>query len=308
MPIIQNVTNHAIPVVISGSRKTIKPGQILNGPQSLLSIPGLQLVQAQKKIIIPEAASKRNDENIGNVSYIPQLPPEKVKVNFEFIQTQEDNLEINSKFSAINNFLKEYKDRGDAPSVSLGILTKNQYQLIVDCCESIFSKVNYKNITLFIIDTGSTDQNVRNYYKLLPQKCIDKGWSYQFMQIDNYHFSLNYNAAARQVKTDYFLIQNNDTVALNDYVSQMMDVAINQKVGSVGTRMLYKDGSIQHDGQFIYNGPNGQIATPGHLHLRVKPEQLNALDKLMVKSQYQRGLAPIVPDEKFSIVSNGIRI
>jgi len=275
MPIIQNTTNHAIPVVISGSRKTIKPGQILNGPQALLSIPGLQLVQSEKKIIIPDAVNKRVEDVMSSETSVQPTPPEKVSVNFEFIQTQEDTLETESKFNSINTFLKEYRDRNDVPSVTIGILTKNQYQLVVDCCESIFNKVQYKNVTLFIIDTGSNDQNVRNYYKLLPQKCADKNWTYQFMQIDHYHFSQNYNSAARQVKTDYFLIQNNDTVALNDYVSQMMVVAINQKVGSVGTRMLYKDGSIQHDGQFIYNGPNGQISTPGHLHLRVKPEQLN---------------------------------
>lgn len=40
----------------------------------------------------------------------------------------------------------------------------------------------------------------------------------------------------------------------------------------------------------------------------LKPEYLNSLDKLMVKSSYQRNLAPTVPDDKFEIVSNGIRI
>jgi tetratricopeptide (TPR) repeat protein len=40
----------------------------------------------------------------------------------------------------------------------------------------------------------------------------------------------------------------------------------------------------------------------------LKPEQLRSIDKIMVKSEYQRNLAPSVPDEKFAVVSNGIRI
>ena len=40
----------------------------------------------------------------------------------------------------------------------------------------------------------------------------------------------------------------------------------------------------------------------------LKPEQLRGIDKLMVKSKYQRNLAPTIPDDKFEIVSNGIRV
>lgn len=40
----------------------------------------------------------------------------------------------------------------------------------------------------------------------------------------------------------------------------------------------------------------------------LKPEQLRVIDKIMVKSEYQRKLAPTIPDEKFQIISNGIRI
>jgi len=40
----------------------------------------------------------------------------------------------------------------------------------------------------------------------------------------------------------------------------------------------------------------------------LKPEQLRAIDKIMVKSKYQRNLAPTISDEKFQVISNGIRI
>lgn len=40
----------------------------------------------------------------------------------------------------------------------------------------------------------------------------------------------------------------------------------------------------------------------------LKPDQLRSIDKIMVKSEYQRKLAPTVPDSKFQVISNGIRI
>lgn len=40
----------------------------------------------------------------------------------------------------------------------------------------------------------------------------------------------------------------------------------------------------------------------------LKPHQLRSIDKIMVKSKYQRNLAPTLPDSKFEIISNGIRI
>jgi len=44
------------------------------------------------------------------------------------------------------------------------------------------------------------------------------------------------------------------------------------------------------------------IYSPVDLH----PEQLNAIDKIMVKSNYHRSIAPSIADHKFAIISNGI--
>jgi len=40
----------------------------------------------------------------------------------------------------------------------------------------------------------------------------------------------------------------------------------------------------------------------------LKGSHLRSIDKIMVKSQYQRKLAPTIPDDKFTIISNGIRV
>lgn len=40
----------------------------------------------------------------------------------------------------------------------------------------------------------------------------------------------------------------------------------------------------------------------------ITPSQLKHVDKFMVKSDYHRGLAPLIPDDKFCIISNGIDI
>jgi GT2 family glycosyltransferase len=168
------------------------------------------------------------------------------------------------------------KSLGDNPSVTLAILTKNRLDLLSACCESIFDKVKYKNVTITIIDTGTNEEPVRQYYSTLQSKCDAKNWKYQYIQLDNFHYSKNYNTAIKNyIKTEYVLIQNNDTVALNDYVTEMMGTALMRVAGSVGCRMIYPDKtSIQHDGQTIFNAPNEQFGSASHVNLRVKKENV----------------------------------
>lgn len=262
----KNTTLHAIPIVINGVRKTIRPGEVFHGPDSLSSIPGITILNSQNKIV----------NTIVTV-------PEKIAFNAKAVENINFENGV-SNFTVLVNEQLEYltymKNLGDNPSVSIAILTKNRYELINNCCESIFDKIKYKNLTLVIIDTGSTEEPVKNYYLTLTKKCEERKWKYKYIQLDTFHFSKNYNTAIKNhIDTEYVIIQNNDTVALNDYVTEMMNTGLISKSGSVGCRMLYPDKiSIQHDGQTIFNAPNEQYGSASHVNLRqrkdkVPPEQ-----------------------------------
>lgn len=261
MSLFQNTTLHPIPLMLNGIRKTIRPGEQFSGPENMSSIPGITLVNQTTKTVIQESKNKNLDVNI-----IPQ----------NFMQINKP-METNIKnFKEDIDYLEHMKSLGSSPSVTIAILTKNRFDLIKNCCESIFEKVLYPNVTLMIIDTGTTEKDVKIYYETLNEKCNKKNWKYKFIQLSNYHYSKNYNEAINNnVDTEFVLIQNNDTVALNDYVTKMIRIAIIRKVGSVGCRMVYPDlNSIQHDGQTIFNAANEQFGSASHIHLRVNKNEV----------------------------------
>lgn len=265
MATFQNNTMHPIPIMLNGIRKTIRPGEQFSGPESLSAIPGIIQLGAPNRTVLVKQATQQ-PLVFQNTQPVQQVPKPAVSGSTNLSTAIDEELA----------YLTYMKGLGSNPSVTLAILTKNRLELIRNCCESIFTKVQYQPITLMIIDTGTNEQDVRSYYATLEKRCVEKKWKYKFVQLDTFHYSKNYNTAIRNhVDTEYVLIQNNDTVALNDYVTEMMRTAMLKPVGSVGCRMLYPDQlSIQHDGQTIFNAPHEQFGSASHIHLRHKKDSV----------------------------------
>lgn len=254
MAIFRNDSNQILKLMVNGSRISVIPGQTIHGPETLNSVVGLKMVSKNLKINVqPQKVSSQQDiikkQDYPIANYSNGMTDSSIIINREL------------------EYHQTFLDKGEMPSVTIAILTKNAFQLIKNCCESILDKVNYRELTIMICDTGTTDQNVFKYYDFLEISCKNKNINFNIVKLPFYHFSKNYNEVAKHISTDYFLIQNNDTVALNDYVSKMMEIAILNKTASVGPRMFYPDRRIQHDGQFIFD-PNGECnASCGHLNL-----------------------------------------
>ncbi len=239
MPIFRNVSGSIISIVHNGRKIKIERGAKIDGPPHFKLYKGLILDQDQ-----------------------PLLPPVIVTSRLKPVIMQTGNSESNrKKVDDTINYIKDYRT-DSLPSIGICILTKNHLDLIRDCCESIFINVEYKNTKIYIFDTGTTNQDVLDYYKTLE----NRKFPVKFVRMNYFHFSKNYNQGINEVDTDFVVIQNNDTVAINDYVSKLMKVAVINTVGACGPRMLYKNGTIQHDGQIIFN-PDGSFTHPGHVNL-----------------------------------------
>lgn len=266
MAIFKNTTLHPVKIMVNGKRKTIRPGTVVHGPESLQSIPGLSLIDKGMKTIIPnKVRNPKVDAPKKISSYVSEAPKFSDRGETDITAAVVDEMA----------HLEEFRSLGRNPSVTIAILTKDSMNLIKDCCESILKNVKYKNLTVLIADTGTKNPAVFDYYRSVKDRCKKAGIGYKLVQLNSFHFSKNYNEIInRHVTTDYVLIQNNDTIALNDYVTKMMQLATIRKVGSVGCRMFYPNQRIQHDGQLIF-GRGGQIINPGHLHLGALKNQLN---------------------------------
>lgn len=237
---LRNEKKKQITVIYQGQKIIVNPGQEIDGPIQL-SIFGLTPIKSESNIKSTILFKEEADN------------PFKVK----------NDKEIDKALNYISNF-----NKSSLPDVSICILSKDSYNLINDCITSIEAFVKYPNTRIYIFDTGTTDQLTIDFYKHKTSTCKIP---FEVIPVGDYHFSRNYNTGLKHIKSDYFLIQNNDTVALNDYVTKLMKVAILDKVGACGPRMLYRDGRIQHDGQIIYDHKKKGFGSPTHVNLGANP-------------------------------------
>lgn len=279
MPRFRNTNKTAINIIANGRKITVPPNGEIEGPAEFVMYNGLRAITSgvDRKTIdvnknvtinknLMESGQVRPGTNVVKNVFKPntqQLPPVArggmipIPDIFPIDIAFDKNKEIDNTI----NHLESYPT-GRLPSIGICILTKNSLELIKDCCESIIEHVNYAATKIYIFDTGTTETKVLDYYEQLKK---NGKFPVEFVACGAYHFSGNYNKGIARIDTDYVMIQNNDTKAINDYIARLMRVAIVDKVGLSGPRMLFTDGKIQHDGQQLYN-ESGKLENPGHVN------------------------------------------
>jgi GT2 family glycosyltransferase len=154
-----------------------------------------------------------------------------------------------------------YKDfniiNSEEPKVSVIIPTKNNLKYIENNLYSWRNIVKYNNYEIIIADTGS-DQDVINAYKPFL------GDKVKLVRYDYYNFAKINNDVVRNYvsdETELVLFCNDDIYLLNDALSRMVQIYNENKenVGTIGIRLHYGDGSVQHNGIMIVRDPEGNI-------------------------------------------------
>ncbi|GIW65404.1 MAG: glycosyl transferase family 2 [Candidatus Parcubacteria bacterium] len=139
----------------------------------------------------------------------------------------------------------KYKIKGN-PLVSIIIPTKDKYEYISRCLNSILKKTTYKNFELVIVDTGSTDEKVWKLYEKVKKKHKKTQilkWKKEF------NFSAVCNYGAEKAKGEFFLFLNNDTEVITpDWIEGMLEHVQRKEIGAVGCKLLYPNRRIQHAG------------------------------------------------------------
>jgi len=168
----------------------------------------------------------------------------------------------NHMFTVINDQVKIQSN----PYILILIPSKDRNDLLFNCIDSLITHTSKKltNINVCIIDTGSTQETIDeiNEYR----KANEDRFIISLEEHGYYNFAKNNNQAfdhQKGKKYDYVLFCNNDVQLLNDAVSHMLWTYENQKdVGTVGIRLHFEDGKVQHAGAFCHM-TNG-LAGPGH--------------------------------------------
>ncbi len=154
------------------------------------------------------------------------------------------------------------------PKVSIIVPTLNKLELISRCVRSVLDKTTYPDFELVIVDTGSTDPAVHEFYDRLGQEARVRLLHYK----QPFNYSAVNNWAAAQTEGEALVFLNNDTeVIAPDWLEELLRWAQRPEIGPVGARLLKPDGTIQHAGVIV-----GLEGFAGHIFAGL-PEVSNSL-------------------------------
>ncbi|KPW56858.1 Glycosyl transferase, group 2 family protein [Pseudomonas syringae pv. broussonetiae] len=144
------------------------------------------------------------------------------------------------------------------PLVTLVIPTRNAYALVKQCIDSIKSLTTYKNYEIILIDNGSDDPESLEYFAQIGQE-----ENIRVLRDDGpFNYSALNNAAVRIAKGELIGLINNDIEVITpEWLSEMVSIALQPKVGAVGARLWYPDNRLQHGGVVVGIG-----GVAGHAH------------------------------------------
>jgi glycosyltransferase involved in cell wall biosynthesis len=144
------------------------------------------------------------------------------------------------------------------PLVSLIIPTKNGLCLVKQCVESILSKTTYQNYEILIMDNGSDESAVLQYFDQLKRNP-----KIRVLRDDRpFNFSALNNSAAKLARGEILGLLNNDLEVITpEWLSEMVSLAMQRNVGAVGAKLLYSNNTLQHAGVLLL----GELVA-GHAH------------------------------------------
>ncbi|MCX6750917.1 MAG: glycosyltransferase family 2 protein [Candidatus Pacearchaeota archaeon] len=132
------------------------------------------------------------------------------------------------------------------PKVAIVVATYNQEELLVDCLKSL-EKTKYSNYKIFFVDDTGKNIGGRIKKRFNVELITTKGSSGQ---------SRVWNEGIKRAlgwNFDYVLLIDDDTEFVNkNWLSELVKVGESDKrIGLIGCKLIYADGSMQHVGGYI---------------------------------------------------------
>jgi GT2 family glycosyltransferase len=136
------------------------------------------------------------------------------------------------------------------------IPTKGNIDYLFKCLNSIQEKTQDTPYHIYVCDTGSTKSELSDIQSFL-KSVFSQDRNVTLVKFDFWNFAKINNIIVNEYcKGSVVLFCNNDIELIDNCIDPMYSTVSDSKdIGSVGCRLLFSDGSVQHAGQvaFIYN-------------------------------------------------------
>jgi len=147
------------------------------------------------------------------------------------------------------------------PLVTLIVPTRDECGLLRQCLESIQRKTTYSNYELIVVDNQSRAPETLRYFEELRASGRARVLSYD----RPFNYSAINNFAVAHARGELIGLLNNDVEVMSpDWLSEMAAHALRPRIGAVGAKLYYPDGSLQHAGVIV---GLGGVADHSHRYL-----------------------------------------
>ncbi|WP_444924273.1 glycosyltransferase family 2 protein [Microbulbifer sp. DLAB2-AF] len=188
---------------------------------------------------------------------------------------QEEKLSAEVYYGAApNTYRIQWKIPSPPPKVSLLIPTRNGFNFLKSCIESILCKTSYKNFEILILNNQSSCKDTLNFFKHIvsdPRVSVHS-WDHKF------NYSAINNFGVKQANGDLIGLVNNDIEPINeDWLSEMVRHACRPDIGCVGAKLYYPNDTVQHGGVILGIG-----GVAGHSHKYFKKHDYGYFSRLQL--------------------------
>lgn len=175
--------------------------------------------------------------------------------------------------------------------VDIVIPTKGNTDILFKCILSILNKTIDTPYHLYICDTGSSDKEIESI-KLFLKDNFSTLQNATLLTFDYYNFAkINNHVIWNHCSADTVLLCNNDIELMDNCIDAMYEkLESSQEIGTVGCRLVFPTGAVQHAGQYAFLNNNGGLeVTHRGLQSRQKyksgPVMGNTAALMMVRRQ-----------------------
>ncbi len=151
----------------------------------------------------------------------------------------------------------------DRPKVSIIIPTMGKLELIQPCLDSLISLTDYSNYEVIMLDNsrGKNPKGIK-YLRNKPVKLIECNEAFNWSRLNN--------IGAQHAEGELLLFLNDDIeITDSNWLTELVRQAVRPQVGTVGAKLLYANGALQHSGVLMVNYGGGCI----HLFHKCMPSR-----------------------------------
>jgi len=189
-----------------------------------------------------------------NIQHIPQVLfhyPSEYQLSHYDSETYKKILEnhINQK----ELLLKELDENAwqisypveNKPLVSIIIPTRNGYQILKQCIESIVTLTSYEKYEILVVDNQSNESTTLDYLDEIRNKYKVRVLAYDAP----FNYSAINNFAVQEARGEVLAFLNNDIEVITpNWLEEMVSLALMPGHGLVGAMLYYPNDTIQHAG------------------------------------------------------------